>query len=85
MATRIEVRAPDYEGECTAVLGYWYKGVGEAVQAGDDLLDYDTDKATVTLEAPCDGTLVEILVQEDSVIKPGMLLGFVEAAGGSEA
>jgi len=49
MATRIEVRAPDYEGECTAVLGYWYKGDGEAVQAGDDLLDYDTDKATVTL------------------------------------
>ena len=79
MSERIEVRAPNHEGECTAVIAYWYKQVGEQVAAGDDLVDYDTDKATVTLEAPCTGVLAEIAVPEDSPIAPGVLLGYIEA------
>ncbi|HOS92043.1 MAG TPA: lipoyl domain-containing protein [Armatimonadota bacterium] len=82
MGERIEVRAPDHETECTAVLGYWYKRAGDRVEAGDDLLDYDTDKATITLEAPCAGVLAEVLVPEDTPISPGQVLGTIEAAGG---
>jgi pyruvate/2-oxoglutarate dehydrogenase complex dihydrolipoamide acyltransferase (E2) component len=78
MAERVEVRAPEYHAECTAVLSYWYVAVGEAVKAGDDLVDYETDKATVTLEAPVDGVLAEVLVAEDGVIHPAMLLGVIE-------
>lgn len=85
MGERVEVRAPDHEAECTAVLGYWYRRAGDTVQAGDDLLDYDTDKATVTLEAPCAGVLAEVLVREDSPIKPGQVLCYIEVAGGGSA
>jgi len=81
MATRLEIRAPGYEGECTAVLSYWYKTAGEPVAEGEELLDYETDKATVTLEAPQAGTLAEIVVPEDGVIQPDMLLGYLEVEG----
>jgi len=80
MAEKIEIRAPDYEGECTAVLSYWYRQPGEPVRAGEELLDYETDKATVTIESPVDGVLVEQLVPEDAVIHPGMLLGYIEVS-----
>jgi pyruvate/2-oxoglutarate dehydrogenase complex dihydrolipoamide acyltransferase (E2) component len=80
MAQRVEIRAPDHEAECTAVLSYWYKSLGDTVTEGDELLDYETDKATITLEAPCPGTLAEVLVQEDETITPNMLLGYLEPA-----
>lgn len=79
MVEKIEIRAPEYEADCSAVLSYWYADVGDPVEAGDDLLDYETDKATVTLEATVTGKLSEVLVQEDGVIEPGMLLGYIEA------
>lgn len=78
MAERVEIMAPEYHAECTAVLSYWYAAVGDTVQSGDDLLDYETDKASVTLESPVHGVLREIAVPEDGVIQPGMLLAIVE-------
>ena len=81
MNERVEIRAPEYHTECTAVLSYWYVSVGQAVKAGEDLLDYETDKAVVTLEAPVDGILAEVLVAEDQEIHPSMLLGVVERTG----
>ena len=78
MNKRVEIRAPEHHSECTAVLSYWYVAVGQAVKAGEDLLDYETAKAVVTLEAPVDGILAEVLVAEDQEIHPSMLLGVIE-------
>jgi len=78
MASRIEVKAPEHSGECTAVVSYWYKQQGEPVIEDEDLVDYETDKATVTLPAPASGVLVEISVPEDGVVEPGMVLGYLE-------
>jgi 2-oxoglutarate dehydrogenase E2 component (dihydrolipoamide succinyltransferase) len=81
MNERVEIRAPEHQTECTAVLSYWYVSVGQAVKAGEDLLDYETAKAAVTLEAPVDGILAEVLVAEDQAIHPSMLLGVIERTG----
>jgi pyruvate/2-oxoglutarate dehydrogenase complex dihydrolipoamide acyltransferase (E2) component len=81
MNERVEIRAPEYHTECTALLSYWYVSVGQAVKTGEDLLDYETDKAVVTLEAPVDGILAEVLVAEDQEIHPSMLLGVIERTG----
>ena len=81
MARRIEIRAPAHTAKCTAVLSYWYKRVGEPVRAGEDLLDYETDKATITMEAPADGVLAAIVVPEDGTVEPSMLLGYLETHG----
>ena len=81
MNKRVEIRAPEHHTECTAVLSYWYVSVGQAVKAGEDLLDYETEKTVVTLEAPVDGILAEVLVAEDQAIHPSMLLGVIESTG----
>lgn len=79
MARRVEIRAPDYTGECAAVVSYWHRRVGDSVRQGQDLLEYETDKATITLESPCDGTVAEILLDEDAQVRAGDLLGIVVA------
>jgi pyruvate/2-oxoglutarate dehydrogenase complex dihydrolipoamide acyltransferase (E2) component len=48
------------EGTITA----WHKAPGEAFAAGEALYAVETEKVTTEIEAPCDGTLLEILVPE---------------------
>src|ERR1035437_10628596 len=38
----------------------WHKAEGDAVAMGDPLLEIETDKVTVDIEAPADGTLAGI-------------------------
>jgi 2-oxoglutarate dehydrogenase E2 component (dihydrolipoamide succinyltransferase) len=78
MGQRVPITLPGYEGECSAYLSFWHKDVGDAVEAGEDLLEYETDKAAVTLEAPVSGTVVEILVDEDEPVQPEMLVAYIE-------
>ena len=84
MAERCAVQSPAHTTKCTAVLSYWYKKVGDTVRKGEDLLDYEADKATVTLEAPCAGRLVEITVPEDGIVEPEMVLGYIESVDAGE-
>jgi pyruvate dehydrogenase E2 component (dihydrolipoamide acetyltransferase) len=42
----------------TCIFGQWYKEVGEAVNAGDILFSYETDKASFEEEAKADGILL---------------------------
>lgn len=79
MGQRVAVTLPSYEGECTAYLSFWYKNVGDTVEAGEDLLEYETDKAAVTMAAPVSGRVAEILVSEDEAVQPEMLVAYIEA------
>ena len=57
------VRLPNLGAEATeAFVAAWLKGVGDAVLQGETIAEIETEKATVELEAPVTGTLVEILV-----------------------
>lgn len=47
-------------------IGKWLKREGDKVSAGDALAEIETDKATMELEAPEDGTLGKILQGEGS-------------------
>ncbi|MCA1734529.1 MAG: biotin/lipoyl-binding protein, partial [Acidobacteria bacterium] len=42
----------------------WYKKQGDAVKKGEPLLEIETDKVNLDLEAEEDGHLGEILVEE---------------------
>ena len=46
----------------------WLKRKGEAVQKGDPLLEVETDKVNVEIEAPDTGLLSEVRVQEGEVV-----------------
>jgi len=47
------------EGE----LSVWLKGVGDAVEAGEPIAEFESDKVTLEVEAPVAGILLEHLIQ----------------------
>jgi 2-oxoisovalerate dehydrogenase E1 component len=59
----------------------WIKQVGEAVAAGELVVEIETDKAVVEVEAPCSGTMAQHLEQEGSVVKMGQQIGVITPAG----
>ena len=46
----------------------WYKNEGDHVEAGEPLLQIETQKLTNDVEAPVSGTLVKILAQVDDTV-----------------
>lgn len=49
----------------------WKKNVGESVAKGEILMEVETDKATVEVPSPIEGTIVELLFSEGDEIKTG--------------
>lgn len=76
---RIPIRLPDLGVDNDRVrLSVWLVAVGTRVSAGDRVVEILTGEAVVDLSAPTHGVLAEKLVPEDSKIKRGQLLGWVE-------
>lgn len=60
----------------------WLKADGESVQAGEDLVEIETDKATVTHPADESGVL-NILASEGTTLTVGALIARLDAVGSS--
>jgi 2-oxoisovalerate dehydrogenase E1 component len=58
----------------------WLIQVGDPVTAGQGVVEVETDKARFEVESPVDGTLVEILIDEDSMVALGEQLGTIGPA-----
>ncbi|HEU0316954.1 MAG TPA: lipoyl domain-containing protein, partial [Solirubrobacteraceae bacterium] len=63
----------------------WLKGPGEDVRRGEDLVEIETDKATMTFQSDADGRL-EILAQEGDTLPIGAAIARLdgEAPAGAE-
>lgn len=59
----------------------WLRAEGEAVTAGQPLLEVETDKAAVEVEAPTSGIVGAILVAEGAEAQVGTPLAHILAAG----
>jgi pyruvate dehydrogenase E2 component (dihydrolipoamide acetyltransferase) len=59
----------------------WYKSEGATVQKGDPVLEIETDKATMDIEAPESGVLGPILVNAGAIVPVGTILSHVLAPG----
>jgi 2-oxoglutarate dehydrogenase E2 component (dihydrolipoamide succinyltransferase) len=57
--------------------------VGDAVIKDEPLVELETDKVTVEIAAPANGTLVEILKQVDAEVTPDDVLARLQLAGES--
>jgi 2-oxoisovalerate dehydrogenase E2 component (dihydrolipoyl transacylase) len=56
---RLDFKLPDIgEGITEAEIVEWHAGVGDAVKEGQVIASVMTDKATIEMEAPADGTLL---------------------------
>jgi pyruvate dehydrogenase E2 component (dihydrolipoamide acetyltransferase) len=65
----------------TGKLVSWRKKEGEAVSKGETLLEVETDKAVVEVEALADGFLAGIKAQEGDVIPVGRTIAWIVEQG----
>ena len=59
----------------------WYKKAGEPVKKGEPVLEIETDKVNLDLEAEADGTLGNLEAQEGQVVPVGGVLAKIVGAG----
>ncbi len=70
------------ESVSEATIGRWFKKPGDAVAADEPLVELETDKVTLEVNAPAAGQLGEILVKDGETVEPGAILGsIVEGSG----
>lgn len=60
---------------------YWLKEEGETVEAGEPLLEVESDKASVEVEAPADGVLGKALYQEGEAVPVAMVIAYLLEPG----
>ena len=59
-------------------LLHWLKQEGDAVAAGEAIVEIETDKVNVEVEAESAGVLRRILVQEGESVPVGTSIGVLE-------
>jgi len=81
-----EIRVPTLgESVSEATIGRWFKKPGDVVKADEPLLELETDKVTLEVNAPVAGVLAEITAKDGETVAPGGLLGQITAGGAAAA
>jgi len=75
------------ESVSEATVAKWFKKVGDSVAIDEPIVELETDKVTMEVNAPAAGALKEIKVAEGKTVEVGALLGMIEvgAAGAVSA
>ncbi len=66
------------ESVSEATVAQWIKKEGEAVKADEPILELETDKVTLEVNAPADGVVTSINVGEGETVEVGAVLGEME-------
>ena len=69
----------------TGKLVRWLKSEGSIVTQGEPLMEVETDKATVEIEAPASGTLAAVSASEGEDVAVGQAIAVILAPGETEA
>src|SRR5687768_3065103 len=65
----------------TGTLIQWLKAAGDQVTKGEPLMEVETDKATVEIEAPASGILASVTAQAGDVVPVGQRIALILAPG----
>jgi pyruvate/2-oxoglutarate dehydrogenase complex dihydrolipoamide acyltransferase (E2) component len=74
---REPIVVPDL-GVADMVVSVWYVKPGEAVRAGDRVVELLLGAATFDVTATVSGTLSEHSVKAEERVKPGQVIGFLD-------
>jgi len=72
------------EGVAEAEIVEWQVKVGDTVSEDQHLVDVMTDKATIDIESPVDGKVIEVAGEVGDVISVGAMLLVIEVEGDVE-
>ena len=84
MANMKDIIVPQLgESVSEATIAAWHKQAGDAVVTDELLVELETDKVTLEVNAPASGKLAEIKIPEGETVEVGALIGLIEegAAG----
>ncbi|HEX6141461.1 MAG TPA: 2-oxoglutarate dehydrogenase complex dihydrolipoyllysine-residue succinyltransferase [Geminicoccaceae bacterium] len=82
----VEIKVPTLgESVTEATVARWFKQVGDAVDEDEPIVELETDKVTLELNAPASGSLSEIAVEEGGEVEVGAILGAIEEGAGGRA
>jgi 2-oxoglutarate dehydrogenase E2 component (dihydrolipoamide succinyltransferase) len=76
MSIQIQVPAMG-ESVTEATVARWFKKEGDAVVRDEPILELETDKVTVEVPAPADGSIESIAVKEGDTVQVGAVLGAI--------
>ena len=81
----IELKVPEVGESITEVqIAQWYKQVGQRAEKDENLVEIESDKATVELPAPVAGTITQILKQPGQRAQVGEVIGYMAAGAVAE-
>jgi len=69
------------ESVTEATVARWLKKEGDAIQADEPIVELETDKVTLEVNAPSGGVISKIVAGEGSNVGVGALLGEITAGG----
>ena len=82
----VDIKVPALgESVTEAEVAKWYKQAGDAVDADEPLVELETDKVTLEVNAPAAGVLAEILAGEGAEVEVGAVLGRIDETGAGAA
>jgi 2-oxoglutarate dehydrogenase E2 component (dihydrolipoamide succinyltransferase) len=73
------------ESVSSATVARWLKQAGDAVAADEPLVELETDKVTVEVNAPVGGVITAIAADTGAEVLPGAVLGSIEAGAAAAA
>ncbi len=82
----LEFRLPDVgEGIATAEIVAWQVAEGDHVSEHQDLVEIQTDKATVVIPCPADGVIARLCGEPGDTLDVGAVLAVIETDGAAVA
>lgn len=81
-----ELKVPQIgESITSAFIGTWLKKPGDAVAQGDNIVELDSDKASLEVPAPVSGVLRELKAEEGDEVLIGSVIALIEEGAQAEA
>jgi 2-oxoglutarate dehydrogenase E2 component (dihydrolipoamide succinyltransferase) len=77
----VDIKAPEGQQEGTrSLVTRWLKQVGDRVTEHEPLVELETDKVAIEIAAPASGLLTAILMDIDTEVSPGDVMGRIDTA-----
>jgi 2-oxoglutarate dehydrogenase E2 component (dihydrolipoamide succinyltransferase) len=82
----IELKVPVIgESVSEIFIGQWYKGEGSTVAADENLVELESEKATLDVPSPSAGVITKILKQAGDTAEVGEVIAYLDAADAAPA
>ena len=76
---RVAVEMPKFAADAVdGRINAWLKEVGDEVERGEPIVEIETDKALLEVEAIAAGNLAEIVRQVDDEVPVGEVIAYIE-------